>query len=359
MCPRSASEMPNAATNDPVMRVTWSAALNRVALAVAIIACTAICFGQEIENPSQLVGKKVIAQRMPLCEPGTFTAVLTYAGKSAVVLSAKPSKNFKFSETTLARVNPDARAILEDQQKAATLLVQFEDGKKLDTCAAIGPRRLSEYFELAHGETIVAAPAQPTNVAPSTPTASGAPTVDVLSDHEVKSALAGNGKDHYVQINDAGLMAAQGAFGTLPHIVLFMPEAIMSIKKEQAKKQYLSYEPSEDDRKRLLTVFAQGYVGKTYLEGCVSITRVVLLSSPAGEVVEEAYSSEAGSEAWANAFVATNHCQWLRAKFSLAAVNKVKAAAKDGEFYIAVFAGTQNTKTYKIKHKHQEKLALK
>ena len=254
--------------------------------------------------------------------------------------------------------------MLEDQQKAATVLVQFEDGKKLDTCAPIGPRRLSEYFELAEGETLPSAPAHPVSATTTTPTTgeakAGAATlpVEMLSDDELKAALAGTGRDHYVQINDAGLMAAQGAFGTLPHISLFMPEAMIAIRKEQAKKQYLSYETSDEDRRRMLTIFAQGYVGKTYQEGCVNITRVVLLSSPSGEVVEEAYSSEAGTEAWANAFGATNHCQWLRTKFSLAAVKKVKEAAKDGEFYVAVFSRNQNTKTYKIKHKHQEKLAL-
>lgn len=343
---------------------------------IVTISGPATCVAQEIQDPSRLIGKKVVAQRMPLCDPGTFTSVLAYAGKSGVVVSVKPSKTYNLSPAMLARMAPETRAMMEDQQKAATVLVQFEDGKKLDTCAAIGPRRLAEYFELAEGETAAAAtPAVPapqpsappapaasttanTRTATVAKTSADAPAVDMLSDAEVQSALAGGGKDHYVQINDAGLMAAQGALGTLPHITLFMPEAMIAIRKEQARKQYLSYDPSDDDRRRMLTVFAQGYVGKTYQEGCVSVTRVVLLSSPSGEVVEEAYSSEMGSEAWANAFGATNHCGWLRAKFSLAAVKKAKAAAKDGEFFIAVFAGSHNTKTYKVKHKHQEKLAL-
>src|SRR5262249_41214357 len=32
-----------------------------------------------LQDPNQLVAKRVVAQRMPLCEPGTFTPVLTYA----------------------------------------------------------------------------------------------------------------------------------------------------------------------------------------------------------------------------------------------------------------------------------------
>jgi hypothetical protein len=335
----------------------------RVFCSVLTMVAAVACFAQEIQDPNQLVSKKVVVQRMPLCEPGTFTTNLNYAGKTGLVVSIKPSKSYKFSPSMLSKMTPEARAMLEDQQKAATVLVQFDDGKKLDTCAAIGPHRLSEYFELAEGETLPTASAQPVSATTATTTAdakasAAPPSFERLSDDELKSALAGSGKDHYVQINDAGLMAAQGAFGTLPHISLFMPEAMIAIRKEQAKKQYLSYEPSDDDRSRMLTIFAQGYIGKTYQEGCVNVTRIVLLSSPAGEVVEEAYSTEAGSEAWANAFGATNHCQWLRARFPLAAVKKVKDAAKDGEFYVAIFSGSQNTKTYKIKHKHQEKLAL-
>jgi hypothetical protein len=324
-------------------------------IAVSLVVTAVLGFGQQVQDPGQLIGKKVVVQRMPLCEPGTFNTVLSYAGKLAVVLSAKPSKMLPaISESMLSRMPSESRALIEDQQKAATVVVQFEDGKKLDTCAAIGPSRISQYFELAEGETLTPVAAAPPNTVASPKTAA----VDTLSNDELKAALAGKGKDHYVQINDGGLMAAQGALGTLPHITLFMPDAIIAIKQEQAKKQFLAYEPSEEDRKRFLTIFAQGYIGSTYQEGCVSVTRVVLLSSPSGEVVEEAFSSEPGSEAWANAFGATNYCQWLRVRFPLSAVRRVQAAAKDGEFYIAVFAGTRNTKTYKIKHKHQKELGL-
>ena len=318
------------------MRVT------SIAITIVISVAT-VTSGQQVQDVNQLVGRKVVAQRMPLCEPGTYNTVLTYAGKQATVLSVKPSKAFPaLSQSTLARMRPEARAIVEDQQKAATVLVQFEDGKKLDTCAAIGPARISEYFELAEGQTLAALPAQPKST-------TGPPmqTVEMLSEDEVKSALAGSGKDRYVQINDAGFMAAQGALGTLPHITLFTPEAIIAIKKEQAKKQFLSYEPSEEDRKRLWTVVAQGYIGKTYQEGCVSVTRVVLLSSPSGGLVEEAYSSEPGTETWANAFGAANQCQWLKARFSIATVKRVQAAAQEGEFYVAVFAGAQKRRPTK------------
>jgi hypothetical protein len=230
---------------------------------------------------------------------------------------------------------------------------------KLDTCAAIGPARIAGYFELAEGETLAALPSLSNNASASPTIVTRTQAADRLSDDEVKSALMASGKDRFVRIDDAGLMAAQGAWGTLPHISLFMPEAVIAARSEQARKQFLSYEPSEEDRRRSLTVFAQGYIGNTYQEGCVSVTRIVLLSTPSGGVVKEAYLSEPGAEAWANAYGATSQCGWLRGKFSLADVREVQAAAQNGEFYIAVFAGTQNTKTYKIKHKHQAKLGLK
>jgi len=64
------------------------------------------------------------------------------------------------------------------------------------------------------------------------------------------------------------------------------------------------------------------------------------------------------AETWRNSFGATNECQALRAKFLLDDVRKVKAAAPNGEFFVAVFSGSINTKMYKIKKKHQSKLSL-
>jgi hypothetical protein len=105
-------------------------------------------------------------------------------------------------------------------------------------------------------------------------------------------------------------------------------------------------------------IVAEGYAGKTIVQGCTSITRVVLLSDASGGIVQEAYLSEPLGETWQNNFGATNECQALRAKFSLADVHKVRAAAPNGEFLVAVFAGSVNTKMYKVKKKHQSKLGL-
>lgn len=334
-------------------------------------------FGQEQQKPIQddlnlLIGKQVTVQRVPLCQPGTYTHVLAYAGKQAKVLSLKPSHITPLPQAVVDRLPPDARAFLDDARKAATILVQFEDGTQLDTCAPIGPSRLADYFELAPGQSLQPAvqdsptphPA-PAPVASTAATPAPAPLTnstaviqptDVLSDNEVKLAIAGKGKDHWVEIQDMGLMAAQG--NQVPKLFLYMPEAILAIQSESAKKQFTQYQPTEEEKRRSLMIVAHGYAGKTITEGCTSITRVVLLSDPSGSVVREAYLSEPLGETWRNNFGATNECQALRAKFSLDDVHKVRAAASNGEFLVAVFSGSVKTKTYKIKKKHQSKLAL-
>jgi hypothetical protein len=315
-------------------------------------------FGQEQQQPIQdlnlLIGKQVTVQRQPLCQPGTYTVVLSYAGKQATVVSMKPSKITPLSQGVMARMPPQARAMMEDAQKAATILLQFEDGTQLDTCAPIGPSKVFDYFELVPGQTLE----QVARISTASPVTSApiAPRADVLSDDEVKLAVSGKGRDHWVFIEDAGLMAAQG--NQVPAITLYMPEAVLAIRAESAKKQFTKYEPEEEEKRRSLMIVAQGYAGKTITEGCTSITRIVLLSDPSGGVVQEAYLSEPLGETWRNGFGATNQCQSLRVKFSLADVRKVKAAAPNGEFLVAVFAGSVNTKMYKIKKKHQSKLGL-
>jgi hypothetical protein len=115
-------------------------------------------FGQElqkpIQDPSQLIGKQVIVQRAALCQPATYTVVSAYAGKQAKVVSLKAASNIQIPQTVKDSLTPDRRAALEDAQKAAIILVQFGDGTQLDTCKAVRPSKLSDYFELAPGESL-------------------------------------------------------------------------------------------------------------------------------------------------------------------------------------------------------------
>jgi hypothetical protein len=107
-----------------------------------------------IEDPAQLVGKKINVNRLPLCEPGTYKGDLTHAGLEATVLSAKPSKTPALSKSVLDKLSPELRDMMLDQQKAALLVLRFDDGVTRDTCAAIGPRKLSEYVEMANGQKL-------------------------------------------------------------------------------------------------------------------------------------------------------------------------------------------------------------
>lgn len=177
-----------------------------------------------------------------------------------------------------------------------------------------------------------------------------------LSDAEVQSALSGAGRNHQVFIQDQGLWAAQGS--RVPAIGLYLPEALIAVGKERAQRQFLHYVPTEVEREQALTVLAQGFVSESVAVGCDSITRIVLLSDPAGTVTEEAYRMAPLTETWGNSYGATNSCQTLVAKFSFDALQRVRAAAHNGEFYVAVFAGSEPTKVYKIKRKHQAKLGL-
>jgi hypothetical protein len=132
------------------------------------------------DNLNLLIGKKVVIGRIPLCVPKTFNTNLTYSGKTATVVSLKPGNMPRFSPSVLSRMAPDMRAKMEDMQKGGILLFQFEDGIQLDSCAAMGPKMLSDNLELAPGETIAPPAAQPATsaAAQANPAAlvSGAPS---------------------------------------------------------------------------------------------------------------------------------------------------------------------------------------
>jgi hypothetical protein len=337
---------------------------------VTLLLIVAPCLGQQsqqsIRNLNALVGKRVIVQRATvLCSPGTFNMVQGYVGKEGNVVSVKPSNIQRLSDAALSRLRPDARAMMEEQYNAATILLQFDDGTKLDTCYAINPGRIAVYLELAPGQVLQpeaqaaspSAPASPVSV-PSYSSASNTEVLpkNLLPDETVKQALAGVGRGRWARLEDMGLGAAQG--NQVPSITLYMPEAVLAIQAESAKSQFKKYEPTEDERRNALMIVAEGYAGKTITEGCTSITRVVLLSDRSGGIVIEAYRSQPLSETWANNFGATNHCQALQSKFSLDDVHRVRAAAPNGEFLVAVFSGSVNTKMYKVKRKHQSKLEL-
>jgi hypothetical protein len=121
---------------------------------LALILLAATGFGQTNEQDlSILVGKQVIVQRTGLCQPGTFNAVLSYAGKTAKVLTVSPKRMPPMAQSAINRMpQGQMRELLEG--KGAIILLKFEDGTELDSCAAITPSTMSDFVALAPGQTM-------------------------------------------------------------------------------------------------------------------------------------------------------------------------------------------------------------
>jgi hypothetical protein len=164
------------------------------AILIFVSGLSTAVFGQDatIKDLNALVGKQVIVQRMPLCQPGTYQQVLTYAGKQATVVSLKPFKLPFMAKVNMSRLTPEVRATIEDAQHMSTMLVKFEDGTQLDSCSPVLPSMFSNYFELVPGQTIessnisvvpAAVPTAPV-VATAVPVATAKPVVPINSQQE-------------------------------------------------------------------------------------------------------------------------------------------------------------------------------
>lgn len=342
------------------MRITYLALLT-----FTIVAFASVQLAQApAQDLSQLVGKKVIVQRMPFCEPGTYNAVITYAGKQGTVLSVKPSHAIPaLPQTKLSRLPPETRAMIEDQQKAAILLVQFEDGKKLDTCAAVSPARLSDWMELADGETLPQNSAQPSVVpVQNTATTTQSQVADMLSeDHlsedEIASAIAEPPNTGFVNIEDMGFATPSACQAQMPSESIFTPVGWLNAQNLITKRQYLSFHPTSDDTRRALTILSKGCASGTPSgPACDTISRVALLSAKDGKVIAEAINEWSLAQSWQNGFGASASCSALVSQFLLSDVQKVRNSK--GEFLIATFNGSQRLKIWTVKEKHIKKLKL-
>lgn len=113
--------------------------------------------GSPTPIPDDLVlleGKKVVVGRLALCLPNTFQPNLAYAGKTAKVVRFKPNKTL--DGVNLEMMPANARAMMENMKKGGVLVLRFEDGTNLDTCAPQGSNQLSANLDLAPGETVSA-----------------------------------------------------------------------------------------------------------------------------------------------------------------------------------------------------------
>jgi hypothetical protein len=200
---------------------------------------------------------------------------------------------------------------------------------------------------------------------------SGQNSCSMLSDEDIAQAREGKGKEQQVRLTDvSGVVTRSIVAGLLNSdhtndvqiaqnatLTIYSALAVIAIRQASAKKQFLDYQPSEEDERRSFTLIASGFEIAGTASSRTYISRIVLLSDPSGKVVEEAYLTKPLDANWSNAFGA-NHGQSFLAKFSMESVENVKEAAANGEFVVAVFSGESMTKMYKVKTKHQTQLGL-
>jgi hypothetical protein len=143
--------------------------LRRVAIASIGVLSAQCAIAQASIPPDlhQLIGKKVIVGRMPLCMPKTYATNLTYAGKPAEFVSISVTMVASVSDQALKNMAPAVRSMVEDQRKGGTVLFRFAEGTELDTCVDQGYTQLAAGIELAPGETLPEVDVPATTVASS------------------------------------------------------------------------------------------------------------------------------------------------------------------------------------------------
>ena len=184
-----------------------------------------------------------------------------------------------------------------------------------------------------------------------------AQAVDHLSEAEVKAALTAKPNSGFAEIDDRGFSTPSRCAAQMPSESIFTPIGWLNALSVNARRQFLSYNPSETDTLRVLTILSRGCAnGTTAGPVCESITRVALLLDTHGEVVVEAISNGSISSTWQNGFGASTACSSLVSKSRMSDVAKVRN--KKGEFLIATFNGAQLLKIYTVKEKHLKSLGL-
>lgn len=185
----------------------------------------------------------------------------------------------------------------------------------------------------------------------------GAQASDHLSDAEVAAAVAAKPDSGFVYIEDMGFTTPSSCKAQIPSEAIFTPAGWVNVQSINARKQYLPFNPTEDDKLRVLRIISKGCADGTAAGPvCDTISRVALLSDKSGRVVVEATNQHPVTQSWQNGYGASTACSALVSQFSLPDVKKVQNSK--GEFLIATFNGTQLLKTWTVKEKHVKKLGL-
>lgn len=184
-----------------------------------------------------------------------------------------------------------------------------------------------------------------------------AQSTDHLSEAEISTALAAKTNSGAVYIEDVRFLKNCDAQASA--LFIYTPEAWLRLLSINAREQYLQFRPGEADRLRALTISATGCARvERMVNGptCESVTRVILLSDPAGSIVIESFANGSTEKTWRNTFGAAVTCSSLVSRFSMADVQKVRN--RNGEFMVATFNGAQLIKLYAVKGKYLKQLGM-
>jgi hypothetical protein len=184
-----------------------------------------------------------------------------------------------------------------------------------------------------------------------------AQSADHLSSDEVNAAASTPLVQGFLWLEDAGFTTPTLCQAQMPSLFIYTPTAWLRVMSQNARKQYLKFEPTPDDTLRALTIISHGCANSTPAGPvCDSITRVVLISDLVGSAVAEATESHPVSQSWQNGFGASAVCTSLVSRFLLTDVQKVRN--DKGEFLVATFNGQTRLKVYTVKQKHIKKLGM-
>jgi len=178
-----------------------------------------------------------------------------------------------------------------------------------------------------------------------------------LTGKEIETALSSPPNSGFVNIADMSFGTPSSCRAQMPSESIFTPEGWLNVQNVLAKKQFITYKPSDDDTARVLRIISKGCASGS-LAGpvCDTITRVVLLADKHSTDAVEAFNQKAFDQQWQNGFGASASCGSLISEFLMDDVRKIQKP--DGSFVIATFSGAQLLKMYVVKQKYVKKLGL-
>jgi hypothetical protein len=253
-----------------------------------------------------------------------------------------------------------------DSQANGSALWAFADGGGIALTEQPGGLMRGVFYSKDGKPTDQAAPAQSLMSQFDTPLETRAAAgSDYLTATELRSAAQGTGKGVTIT---AGSTLGQSFAASLANvnlaqyasIQLFTTESWIAFRAHLAHQQYQQFDPTtlspQETLRGLVVVALGGAYGTTAGPSCNSVTRIALISDKGGAQVAEAVNQDSTSSSWSNAFGASASCSALMAKFTASDVQRVAAAAQQGEYFVGVFSGTNMLFMYKVKEKYLKEL---